>query len=232
MASRSFVAQPPYAEDPLLRDTFEKQRPLLSAEAGLTKLTRYLSLTKLDDAVKTSALPFGEHHDSDVRRRGQAHQRRSSRISSPWCGPRTRVPRTASGPPCASLELVVCDQLVLEVRVRRHRGDPRGRSLLHRQPPGEAWPPPGQRRHGLPRARPFDGPAALVSPRSATRPVPERPHPVGCLHHAAHCHLGRPQAHDGRSADPRWRCHGGTQTAPDHRRRGRGTGQRSRQTRA
>jgi hypothetical protein len=48
-----FVAQPPYAEDPLVRDTFEKQRPLLSAEAGLNKLTRYLSLTKLDEAVKT-----------------------------------------------------------------------------------------------------------------------------------------------------------------------------------
>lgn len=60
----SFVAQPPLAEDPLLRDTFERQRALLSAEAGLTKLTRYLSLTKLDDAVRTSALPFGEHHDS------------------------------------------------------------------------------------------------------------------------------------------------------------------------
>src|SRR5690606_19016643 len=59
-----FVAQPPYADDPLLRDTFEKQRPLLSAEAGLNKLTRYLSLTKLDEAVTTSALPFGEHHDS------------------------------------------------------------------------------------------------------------------------------------------------------------------------
>ena len=108
----SFIAQPPYAEDPLLRDTFEKQRPLLSAEAGLTKLTRYLSLTKLDDAVQTSALPFGEHHDS-------IHDELAKRINGikPYLFALVRAENSSAEnrvrPALRSLELVICDQLVL-----------------------------------------------------------------------------------------------------------------------
>lgn len=108
-----FVPEPPFAEDPLLRDTFEKQRPLLSAEAGLTKLTRYLSLTKLDDAVKTSALPFGEHHDSQ-------YDDVAKRINSirPYLFALVRAENSSAEnrvrPALRSLELVVCDQLVLK----------------------------------------------------------------------------------------------------------------------
>lgn len=108
-----FVSEPPFAEDPLLRDTFEKQRPLLSAEAGLTKLTRYLSLTKLDDAVMTSALPFGEHHDSlsyEVAKRIngiKAYIFALVRAENSSAENRVR-------PALRSLELVACDQLVLK----------------------------------------------------------------------------------------------------------------------
>lgn len=108
-----FVPEPPFAEDPLLRDTFEKQRPLLSAEAGLTKLTRYLSLTKLDDVVKTSALPFGEHHDSQ-------YDDVAKRINSirPYLFALVRAENSSAEnrvrPALRSLELVVCDQLVLK----------------------------------------------------------------------------------------------------------------------
>lgn len=109
----SFTPQPPYAEDPLLRDTFEKQRPLLSAEAGLSKLTRYLSLTKLDDAVKTSALPLGEHHDS-------LFDEVTKRINGikPYLFALVRAENSSAEnrvrPSLRSLQLVVCDQLVLK----------------------------------------------------------------------------------------------------------------------
>jgi len=107
-----FVAEPPFAEDPLLRDTFEKQRPLLSAEAGLNRLTRYLSLTKLDDAVKTSALPFGERHDSVYDQVAQ----RINRIK-PYLFALVRAENSSAEnrvrPALRNLELVVCDQLVL-----------------------------------------------------------------------------------------------------------------------
>ncbi|WP_081842318.1 DUF3883 domain-containing protein [Actinomadura welshii] len=107
-----FVAQPPYAEDPLLRDTFEKQLPLLSAEAGLNKLTRYLSLIKLDDAVKTSALAFGEHHDSVY----DAVAKRINGIK-PYLLALVRAENSSAEnrvrPALRNLHLIVCDQLVL-----------------------------------------------------------------------------------------------------------------------
>lgn len=108
-----FVAHPPYAEDPLLRDTFEKQRPLLSAEAGLTKLTRYLSLTKLDDEVRTSALPFGDHHDSLYD-----HVVKRINVIMPYLFALVRAENSSVEnrvrPALRSLELVVCDRLVLQ----------------------------------------------------------------------------------------------------------------------
>lgn len=107
-----FVAQPPYADDPLLRSTFERQHPLLSAEAGLTRLTRYLSLTKLDDAVKTSALPFGEHHDSTYAEVAKVIQG-----IKPYLLALVRAENSSAEnrvrPALRGLELVVCDHLDL-----------------------------------------------------------------------------------------------------------------------
>ena len=107
-----FVAQPPYADDPLLRDTFEQQRLLLSAEAGLTKLTRYLGLSRLDDTVITSAVPFGEDH-------GAIYDEVSRRINSikPYLFALVRSENSSAEnrvrPALRNLDLVVCEQLVL-----------------------------------------------------------------------------------------------------------------------
>jgi hypothetical protein len=183
-----FAAQPSYAEDPLLRDTFEKQRPLLSAEAGLNKLTRYLSLTKLDDEVKTSALPFGEHHDSvydDVAKRITgikpyllALVRAENSSAENWVRPALR-----------NLALVVCEQLVLNYEYDG-TGSSGGRGVLHREPSGEARPKDVQRRDRLPRTGLVDWRASLVPARPTTGAVPECAEPVRCLHHAAHRHPG------------------------------------------
>ncbi|BCW78325.1 DUF3883 domain-containing protein [Arthrobacter sp. NicSoilC5] len=107
-----FVAQPAYADDPLLRDTFEKQLPMLSAEVGLTKLTRYLALNKLDDSAVTSALPFGEDHgatDGQVRRR--------INDIKPYLLALVRAENSSAEnrvrPALRRLELVVCERLVL-----------------------------------------------------------------------------------------------------------------------
>ena len=96
----TFVTKPPFADDPLLRDTWEKQRPVLAAETGLNRLTSFLSLTRLDDAVKTSALPYGDHLDDGVSTPCDGRSTASNRTCSPWSGWRTRGPRAASAPPC------------------------------------------------------------------------------------------------------------------------------------
>jgi hypothetical protein len=107
-----FVTQPAYADDPLLRDTFEKQRPLLSAEAGLTKLARYLALSKLDDKVVTSPVPFEEDHGviaEKVRRRIDGIK--------PYLLALVRAENSSAEnrvrPALRRLELVVCERLVL-----------------------------------------------------------------------------------------------------------------------
>lgn len=112
----AFVAQPPFADDPLLRDTWEQQRPLLAAETGLGRLTRYLSLTKLDDAVTTSAKPYGEHAQDSIFEA----VRRKINGTKPYILALIRAenPRAEGSARAAlkRLELVVCDQLVLQYR--------------------------------------------------------------------------------------------------------------------
>lgn len=114
--SKRFVAQPPYADDPLLRDTWEQRKYVLAAEAGLNRLTRYLSLTKLDDAVETSAVPYGEHMQDSTF---ESVRRRINGIK-PYILALVRAenPRAESlaRPALKRLELVVCDELVLHYK--------------------------------------------------------------------------------------------------------------------
>ncbi|MEV4691356.1 DUF3883 domain-containing protein [Micromonospora echinospora] len=109
----TFVAQPPVADDPLLRDTWERRFPVLSAEARLNRLVRYLSLTKLDSAVTASPMPYGHHfHDApstavhslldDVK----PYLLALARAENP------RAEATARNA-LKRLELVICDSLVL-----------------------------------------------------------------------------------------------------------------------
>ncbi|MET7402374.1 DUF3883 domain-containing protein [Dactylosporangium sp. NPDC005572] len=108
----TFVARPPCAEDPLLRDTWEQDRPVLSAER-LNRLVRYLSLTKLDDVVKTSAMPGGPHrHDAAL---AAVHALVDDVKPYLLALVRAEYPRAEGGARNAlsRLELVVCDSLVL-----------------------------------------------------------------------------------------------------------------------
>lgn len=109
-----FVARPPFADDPLLRDTWEKQRPVLAAEAGLGRLTRYLSLTKLDDAVRTSASPYGDHLEDPVF----VMVRRKLDSLKPYLLALVRAENSRAEAGARRmlqrLELVVCDKLVLQ----------------------------------------------------------------------------------------------------------------------
>lgn len=74
-------------------------------------LTRHL-LTRLDDAMKTSALPFSGHHDSIYN--AVAKRISGSRNTCPlWCVSRSSSAENRGRPALRNLKLVVCDQLVL-----------------------------------------------------------------------------------------------------------------------
>ncbi|MGW8645624.1 sacsin N-terminal ATP-binding-like domain-containing protein [Micromonospora chalcea] len=109
----TFVAQPPVADDPLLRDTWEREFPVLNAEARLNRLVRYLSLTKLDNAVATSAMPHG-HHFHDVLFTA-VHSLLDDVKPYLLALVRAENPRAESNARNAlkRLELVICDSLVL-----------------------------------------------------------------------------------------------------------------------
>jgi hypothetical protein len=108
-----FVARPPYTDDPLLRETWEQQRPVLNADQRLGRLVRYLSLTRLDDAVTTTPVPYGEHFGDDV------HRAVSRKIADakPYMlalvrAENSRFENTARNA-LTRLDLVICDSLVL-----------------------------------------------------------------------------------------------------------------------
>jgi hypothetical protein len=44
----AFVPQSLFADDPLLRETWEKRSPVLGADTGLNRLTTFLALTGPD----------------------------------------------------------------------------------------------------------------------------------------------------------------------------------------
>jgi uncharacterized protein DUF3883 len=109
-----FVPGPPYADDPLLRDTWEKQRPVLAAEAGLTRLARFLALTRLDDEVRVSAEPFGVHPPG--RPAFDAARLKIDRVK-PYLLALVKAESSRNEPRTRSalqrLEIVICDDLVL-----------------------------------------------------------------------------------------------------------------------
>lgn len=59
-----FTAQPPFAEDTFLRETWERELPVLDADSRLTRVGDYLSLTKLDKVVKSEPFAYNERMDS------------------------------------------------------------------------------------------------------------------------------------------------------------------------
>jgi hypothetical protein len=109
-----FVPRPPYADDPLLRDTWEKQRPVLAAEAGLTRLARFLALTRLDDEVRVSAAPSGLHTPGSPA--FDAARRKIDRVK-PFLLALVKAESSRNEPRARSalqrLDIVICDDLVL-----------------------------------------------------------------------------------------------------------------------
>ena len=185
-----FVPRPPYADDPLLRDTWEKQRPVLAAEAGLNRLARFLALTRLDDEVRVSAVPSGLHPPGspafDAARR--KIDRRQAIPPCPGEAESSRnEPRARSA--LQRLEIVICDDLVLHYEYDGTQATPRGRGLLHRRlgRAGRRSPPPAP-----PTSNSIPPPAAaLVLPRPATGQH-SAPGPCRRLHHAPDRPAARP----------------------------------------
>lgn len=108
-----FVTQPPYAEDPLLRGTWQHEMPVLSADAGSNKFTDYLGLAKLDELVDTVPIALGV-------RDGDALLRASKRIDAakPYIialirSENARAERRAMRA-LRRLEVVVCERLILQ----------------------------------------------------------------------------------------------------------------------
>lgn len=122
-----FAPRPPYADDPLLRDTWEKQRPVLAAEAGLTRLARFLALTRLDDEVRVSAAPSGLHPPGSPA--FDAARRQIDRVK-PYLLALVKAESSRNEPRARSalqrLEIVICDDLVLQYEydgIRATRAD-------------------------------------------------------------------------------------------------------------
>lgn len=108
-----FVAQPPYADDPLLKETWESELPVLNAESGLTRLTRFLSLTSLDDVVRKIAVPYGTHVGDPVEVAAAAHIRTVKPYLLALVTNDSSRAQSATQSALKRLELVVCDELVL-----------------------------------------------------------------------------------------------------------------------
>ncbi|RZU48794.1 uncharacterized protein DUF3883 [Krasilnikovia cinnamomea] len=109
-----FVARPPYTDDPLLRETWERQRPVLNADQRLGRLVRYLALTSLDEAVSTTPVAFGEHVSDDVHRTVS----KTITAAKPYLFALVRSENARSEITArnalARMELVICDSLVLQ----------------------------------------------------------------------------------------------------------------------
>ena len=109
----AFVPQPLFVDDPLLRETWEKRSPVLAAETGLSRLMKFLALTKLDNEVQISAVPDGVHQDDHVF----IEARRKIDGIKPYLFALVRAEssrnetRVRSG--LGNIELIVCDELSL-----------------------------------------------------------------------------------------------------------------------
>lgn len=110
----SLIARPVFADDPFLRKTWEAKLYVLDAESGLTQLTRFLGLTRLDDVVSTTPRVSGPHLDDLTY---AAVQRKINRVK-PYILALVRSENSTAEntvrPALRKLELVICDHLVLE----------------------------------------------------------------------------------------------------------------------
>jgi hypothetical protein len=108
----TFASQPPYAEDPLLRDTWQHQLPVLLADTGIAKLARYLDLTRLDDEIETTAVPLRPRYDEALHRVRHRVDDAKPYIVALVRSENSRLVNRAIRA-LRHLEIIVCDRLLL-----------------------------------------------------------------------------------------------------------------------
>jgi hypothetical protein len=110
-----FTSQPPYADDTLLRDTWQRIEPILLADNDSGRLKRFLGLTRLDSEVEVSPSPLNIRRDQllagVVRRIDDAKPYIVAVIGSE----NSRMQPSAAQS-LRHLQVIVCEQLVLQYR--------------------------------------------------------------------------------------------------------------------
>ncbi|MEV0900817.1 DUF3883 domain-containing protein [Actinoplanes sp. NPDC049802] len=108
-----FVAQPMFADDPLLKETWERHEPMLHADTGLGRLVRYLSLVRLDDVVTTVPEPFVDHPAEPVQRAVTERIENAKPYLLALVRAENARAETTARNALSRLRLVLCDDLVL-----------------------------------------------------------------------------------------------------------------------
>jgi hypothetical protein len=110
-----FAAQPPSAEDALLRDTWQTEWPVLSADTGSARLIEFFDLVKLDEAVETIPEPVGirrgDHLEAVISHLNSVKPYLLALVRSEVSSAENRVLRALR-----NLEVLVCESLVLRYR--------------------------------------------------------------------------------------------------------------------
>lgn len=110
-----FTIRPPFADDSLLRDTWQHKMPVLLADNDSGKLTKYLGLTRLDDEVAISPEALNVRQDETrhrvMRRIGGAKPYIVALIGAENARTEARAIKAIR-----SLEVVVCERLILRYR--------------------------------------------------------------------------------------------------------------------
>lgn len=114
-----FANQPPFADDPLLRDTWQHHMPILLADSDSGKLKKYLGLARLDDEISVDAealnIQHGELRHHVMRRIDDAKPYIVALIGAENARLESRSIRSLR-----NLEVVVCDRLILRYRYKEN----------------------------------------------------------------------------------------------------------------
>ncbi len=123
--TKTFVPQPAFTSDSLLRRTWSEYEPVLEAEGQPRALVHYLSLDNLDNSVRTEPRPEGVHQvgsEADIEIRTH-FDRRKAEVLALISADVPSVEESAASR-LRTLELVVCEELELRY-VGRGREVPR-----------------------------------------------------------------------------------------------------------
>ncbi|BCY13458.1 sacsin N-terminal ATP-binding-like domain-containing protein [Actinoplanes sp. L3-i22] len=115
-----FAAQPLFADEPLLKETWERHEPMLHADTGLGRLVRYLSLVRLDDVVTTVPEPFVDHLTEPVQRAVTERIEQAKPYLLALVRAENARAETMARNTLSRLRLVLCDDLILRYEYEGH----------------------------------------------------------------------------------------------------------------